>query len=57
MHLASGDVQHRSGQRAVILVTGHDEVVHSQGRAQQQEDDAHQGKPVHLPAGVGETVT
>lgn len=47
----SGEVRHRHCQGAAVLVAGHDEVVHDEGRKQQQEDDARQGKPVHLPAG------
>lgn len=34
-----------------ILVAGHDEIVHDEGCKQQQEGDACQGKPVHLPVG------
>lgn len=46
-----GKVHHGRRQGAAVLVAGHDEVVHDEGREQQQEDDARQGKPVHLPVG------
>lgn len=49
--LAGGEVHHGRRQGAAVLVAGHDEVVHDEGRKQQQEDDARQGEPVHLPAG------
>lgn len=37
-------------QGALVLGTGHDEVIHHQRCKHQQEKDACQGKPVHLPA-------
>ena len=36
-------------QRALVLVTGHYEVIYDQWRKYEQEKDACQGKPVHLP--------
>lgn len=37
------------GQRALVLVTGHYKVIHDKWCKQEQEEDACQGKPVHLP--------
>lgn len=49
MLLPSQQVQEWISQRALVLVTGHDEVIHNQWCKHQQEKDAGQGKPVHLP--------
>lgn len=43
-------VQEWISQRALVLGTGHDEVIHNQWCKHKQEKDACQGKPVHLPA-------
>lgn len=42
-------VQQWISQRALVLGTGHDEVIHNHWCKHKQEKDACQGKPVHLP--------
>lgn len=53
--MPGGDVQHGGRQRAAVLVTRHDEIVHDERREEQQEEDARQREPVHLPATAGST--
>lgn len=50
MFIPRQQVQEWSSQRALVLGTGHDEVIHYHWCKHQQEKDAGQGKPVHLPA-------
>lgn len=50
MFIPRQQVQEWSSQGALVLGTGHDEVVHNQRCKREQEKDARQGKPVHLPA-------
>lgn len=49
MCLPGEQVGERIGQRALVLVTAHYEVIHDKRRKREQEKDACQGKPVHLP--------
>ena len=48
---ASGETEQGGRERAAILVACHDEEIHDEGGEEQQEQDARQGEPVHLPAG------
>lgn len=47
--MACSYIQHGGSQRAAVLVTCHDEVVHNEWSEEQQENDAGQGEPVHFP--------
>lgn len=49
MFIPRQQVQEWISQRALVLVTGHDEVIHDQWCKHEQEKDACQGEPVHLP--------
>lgn len=49
MFLPGKQVGEWIGQRALVLVTAHYEVIHDKRCKHEQEKDACQGKPVHLP--------
>lgn len=49
MFIAHEQVDDRISQRTLVLVAGHDEVIHNKWCKHEQEKDAGQGKPIYLP--------
>lgn len=49
MFIPHEQVNERISQRALVLVTGHYEIIHDKWCKHEQEKDACQGKPVYLP--------